>query len=289
MKKEVWIVKASGEKEVFSVEKLRHSLEKSRASSQIIEEVINRVVGELKDGTKTLAIYRRAFSYLRRKQPLAAGRYNIKKAMLELGPTGYPFEKIIAEILRVQGFSIEVGKILQGLCVSHEIDVIAKNKKRFIMVEGKFHNKAGYKTDVKVALYIKARFDDVVSKLIQQPVEDGRLKEAWLVTNTKLTSDAIKYATCSGIKTIGWNHPPEGSLQQLIERSGLQPLTCLNSLTGYQKKQLIARGFVLCRELMKDKSILASIGLNETGIARVMQETEELCRKEKTIDETSES
>ena len=112
MKKEVWIVKASGEKEVFSVEKLKRSLEKSRASSQVIEEVINHVVGELKDGMKTSAIYRRAFSYLRRKQPLAAGRYNIKKAIMELGPTGYPFEKIIAEILRGQGFSIEVGKIL---------------------------------------------------------------------------------------------------------------------------------------------------------------------------------
>jgi hypothetical protein len=243
---------------------------------QLVEEVVDHVVAELKDGMKTSAIYRHAFSYLRRKQPSAASRYNIKKAILDLGPTGYPFEKIIAEILKTRGFSIEVGKILQGFCVSHEIDVIAKNKKRFIMVESKFHNQAGYKTDVKVALYVKARFDDVSKRL----PEDGKKIEAWLVTNTKLTSDAIKYAACVGIKTIGWNHPPDGSLQQLIESSGLRPLTCLTSLTNYHKKQLIAGGLVICREIADNKGILASIGLNKARADRVIKEVEELCRKE---------
>ncbi len=277
MEKEVWIIKASGERELFSVNKLRSSLKKAGVSPQIIEEVVSHVAAELKDGMKTSAIYRHAFSYLRRKQPLAASRYNIKKAILALGPTGYPFEKIIGEILKTQGFSIEVGKILPGFCVTHEIDVIAENKMRFVMVESKFHNQAGYKTDVKVALYIKARFDDVKKRL----PKDGKPAEAWLVTNTKMTSDAIKYADCAGIKTIGWNHPPQGSLQQLIERSGLHPLTCLTSLTVSQKKQLVARGVILCREVMEDRSILAAIGLNKEKAAKAMQEIKGLCRLQK--------
>jgi len=276
MEKEIRVIKASGEREPFSVEKLRRSLEKSRVSPPLVEEVVKHVVAELKNDMKTSAIYRHAYSYLRRKHPMAASRYNIKRAILDLGPTGYPFEKIIAEILRVQGFVVEVDKIVQGYCVSHEVDVIAENKKRFIMVESKFHNQAGYKTDVKVALYIKARFDDISKKL----PENEKKFEAWLVTNTKLTSDAIKYAACAGIKTIGWNHPPQGSLQQLIERSGLHPLTCLTSLTNYHKKQLISRGVVLCREIIDSKDILASLGLNKARTEKAIQEIKEMCRKE---------
>ncbi len=276
MEKEFRVIKASGESEPFSVEKLRRSLQRSRVSPQLIDEVIDHVVAELRDGMKTSAIYRHAFAYLRRRQPSAAGRYNIKKAILELGPTGYPFEKFIAEIMKAQGFRVEVGKTVAGFCVPHEIDIIAENKRRLIMVEGKFHNQAGYKTDVKVALYVKARFDDVIKRL---PHDDKKL-EAWLVTNTKLTLDAVKYADCAGIKTIGWNHPPEGSLQQLVERAGLHPLTSLTSLSKYHKKQLIAKGLVLCRDIAGNQDILPSIGINKAIATRIMQEAEELCREE---------
>jgi len=50
---------------------------------------------------------------------------------------------------------------VRGKLVEHEIDVVAWNEEKLIMVEAKFHNQLGVKTDLKVILYVKERFDDL--------------------------------------------------------------------------------------------------------------------------------
>ena len=51
MKKEEFdIIKASGEKRKFSLEKLRRSLKNSGADTQIIEQILNKVRDELHPG-----------------------------------------------------------------------------------------------------------------------------------------------------------------------------------------------------------------------------------------------
>ena len=47
---------------------------------------------------------------------------------MDLGPTGYPFEDYVAEILKTEGYQTQVRQVLEGNCVSHEIDVIAQKK-----------------------------------------------------------------------------------------------------------------------------------------------------------------
>lgn len=277
-KKEVLIVKASGEKERFSVQKLRRSLKKSGAAPELIAEVLNHIRRELKDGTKTADIYRHAFSFLRKRHSLSAARYNLKKAIMELGPSGYPFERLVGELLKAQGFSVQVGKVHRGICVSHEIDVVAQKDNQHIMVECKFHNQPGIKSDVKVALYVRARFEDIEKQWKSKPEYSQKLHEAWLVTNTKLTSDAIQYSTCVKMKAIGWNYPAEESLQYLIEKSGLHPLTCLTTLSRFQKRQLLDRGLILCRDISQNKNVLKAMGVNETKITQTIEEINELCQ-----------
>ena len=46
---------------------------------------------------------------------------------MAFGPTGFPFEKLTAEILESMGYSTRTGVIVPGHCVKHEIDVIAAN------------------------------------------------------------------------------------------------------------------------------------------------------------------
>ncbi len=273
--KEIRVLKASGEQEPFSYKKLRRSLERAGVSPQLIPEIISHVMNELKDGMKTRDIYRRAYSLLRKWEAPKTGRYALKNAIMELGPTGFPFEKLVAELLKYQGFSVEVDKIVQGWCVSHEIDIMAQQNERLVIVESKFHNKPGIKTDVKVALYVQARFEDIRKQLPNQFGREQKLLEAWLVTNTKLTLDAIRYADCVGIRAIGWSYPPDSSLQNLIERAGLHPLTSLTSLNRYQKRQLISQGLVFCREI--DKSILQSIGISESKATHILIEANKLC------------
>ncbi len=279
MEKTVNITKASGETEPFSEQKLRRSLERVNAPPALIAEIITHTKSELKEGMKTSEIYRHAFSLLKKREHFSASRYSIKKALLELGPSGYPFEKIVAAILKSDGYAVETDKIIEGYCVSHEVDVLARKGNNRFFVECKFHNRAGYKTDVKVALYVNARFQDIKKRLLEKSGSEKYNPEAWLVTNTKLSSDAIRYSACAGIRAIGWSYPHNGkNLQYLLEETGLLPLTCLTSLTRAQKSQLLKQGFVICREIDGQKAILQSIGLSNIKLAKVLKEVEELCR-----------
>jgi Holliday junction resolvase-like predicted endonuclease len=279
----VYITKASGEREPFYEAKLRRSLERARAAPDLIDSIVSRIKGELHDGMTTSEIYRRAFSLLRRRRRSMAARYSLKKAIMELGPTGHPFEKLVGEILKSQGYSVEVGRMVRGACVEHEVDVVALKGKRRVMVECKFHNEAGVKSDIKVALYVRARFEDIEKAWQAQAKRGEHFDEAWLVTNTKLTTDAIEYARCVGMKAIGWSHPQGSSLSELIDRAGLQPVTSLTGLSRNQKVQLLNEGIILCRELLEHPEALEGMGITETGRDKIFEETGELCRNGENI------
>ncbi|RZK62264.1 MAG: ATPase, partial [Pedobacter sp.] len=124
---------------------------------------------------------------------------------MELGPSGYPFEKYFAAILQHIGYSLRTGVILQGACVKHEVDVIAEKENQHEMVECKFHQQQGTFCDVKIPLYIHARFKDVEAGFTDRSPKNNTLHQGWVVTNTRFTTDAIHYGTCAGLKLIGWN------------------------------------------------------------------------------------
>src|SRR4051812_13447102 len=93
------IVKANGQHEAFDDEKLRFSLIHSGASADAAEEVIKHVVREVKDGSTTHEIYHHAFSVLAGLNKKVARSYSLRRAVMDLGPSGFPFEKFVAEIL----------------------------------------------------------------------------------------------------------------------------------------------------------------------------------------------
>ena len=99
-----YIIKATGEREEFDPQKLRASLERARAGSETVEKVLAQVQKELKDDASTKDIYSHAFALLRKEEKPAAISYSLRKAILDLGPTGFPFEQFIAEIFRAKGF-----------------------------------------------------------------------------------------------------------------------------------------------------------------------------------------
>ena len=163
----VQVKKASGDIVDFNEEKLRRSMRNAGASDEAIDEVIRAVNEILEDGISTKVIYQKAFALLKKKSSATAGRYKLKKAILELGPSGYPFENFVAEILKYQGFRTEVGVYVAGHCVEHEVDVVATKDHHHYMVECKFHNTFNRHCDVKVPLYINSRFDDIEKSLEQ--------------------------------------------------------------------------------------------------------------------------
>ena len=262
----IQVVKASGDVEPFSEEKLRRSLTRSGASDDEIHRVLKAIHAHLHKTMTTKELYRLAYKVLRKKEPSVAARYALKKALLALGPTGYPFEKFMAAVMKSQGYSTETGVVLEGKHISHEVDVVAERAGHRVLMECKYHGAAGRKSDLKVALYVYARALDLLGSV------PNKSSEFWLVTNTKFTSDAIKYGSGAGLRLYSWDQPEGHSLAQLIEEAGVQPVTCLTSLKKRQKQKLVDIGVVLSRELYEDPSILADIGLRGSEMKQVRAE-----------------
>ncbi|OHA17661.1 MAG: hypothetical protein A2664_03520 [Candidatus Taylorbacteria bacterium RIFCSPHIGHO2_01_FULL_46_22b] len=277
MQKQVEIIKANGEREFFDEGKLRASLLRAGAEDSQVEAVLRHISKELEDGMTTDHIYRHAFSVLKDVQnPRAIRRYSLRRALIDLGPTGFPFERFLAKLFASQGFEVKNDQILQGRCVPHEVDLVAYNENKLVMVESKFHNRMGEKSDVKVALYVKARFDDLSEQLFDygkaRPLDEG-----WLVTNTKFTENAIKFGVCAGLKMVGWNYPEKGSMRDLIEDSRLHPVTCLPSLTKEERELLLNNDMVLCSQILDSQSKLIELGIKREKVTTIAAEAEALC------------
>ncbi len=272
----IYVVKADGTKELFDVEKLERSLKKAGASSKTVAEIIEHTKAHLTSEISTHDLYKHAFDLLHKEEKPIALKYSLKRAIMELGPSGFPFEDFVAEIFRQKGYTAETGKIVRGFCVEHEVDVVAWNEDKLIMVEAKFHNELGIKSDLKIALYVKARFDDL-RKMTFRYGKERQLDEGWLVTNTKFTSTAIEYGSCQGgLRMIGWNYPPVGNLHDMILESKLHPLTCLLSLNGREKKFLLEKGVVLCKTILLNPDLLLELGFNSSKTQKVIEEIESL-------------
>ena len=275
------IIKSSGEKVKFSLEKLRASLNRTGAEKQIVDQILDKVRDELYQGISTKEIYNRAFSLLKKKKSYLASIYKLKKAIYELGPTGFPFERFVSAILDYSGYKTEVGAILQGHCVKHEIDVVAHKNNETTIIECKFHGEQGLNCNVKIPLYINSRYQDVKSYWNANPKNGTKLSKGWVVTNTRCTGDAIAYGKCCGLYLLSWDYPENDGLKDRIDRLGLYPITVSTLLTIREKQFLLSRDIVLCRELLHDKFYLDHLGISDTRKAKILNEISELCSAEK--------
>jgi len=277
MAKDIFVTKASGEKSRYSEGKIRASLKRVGATDDQVDVIINEISSHLYEGMPTKKIYRLAFNLLKEGSRHLAAKYHLKQAIMELGPSGYPFEKYVGEILKRQGYKTKVGEIVQGHCVTHEVDVIAEKENDFIMIECKYHNLRGVFCDVKIPLYIQSRFKDLEKQWLTLPENKAKNHKGWLITNTRFSSDAIQYGTCVGLNLIGWDYPLRGSLKDQIDGLGLYPITCLTSLTKIEKQRLLDMKVVLCSEISNNEKLLVANGIKPARISAVMKEVQKLC------------
>lgn len=279
MNDKILVEKSDGVAEPFNPLKLKKSLINSEASVVLANEIAEYVEGKIKDGMTTEEIYRIAFEKLKKTEIKTASRYSLRRSLLGLGPTGFPFEKFIAKILEHKNYKTRVGITLRGTCISHEVDVIASDGDDLMLVEVKFHNSLRMKTDTKVTLYVKARYDDLKEKEYQFFDKKMKPTSGILITNTKFTNNAKKYSKCAGLNLISWDYPKKGNLYDLIEETGLQPITTLVSLSKAEKEKLIVNGLIDCSELKDNIKILQSIGISQSKINKIIKEVEEICVK----------
>lgn len=223
---------------------------------------------------RTEDIYAHAFDMLRDDgAPAVAARYSVKRAIFALGPSGFPFEQFFAEVLMAHGWKTRTGVTLTGRCAPHEVDVLAEKGGKRIGVEAKFHNEPGGRTDIKDALYVHARYED----LARAPEKSARVDEGWLVTNTRFTRNAIRYAQCSNLTLVGWDYPRNRGLMNLIEDARVHPLTALTTLSDGEKRRLMENRIVLCKHV-QSPHLLREYGVQPARVDRVIEEAKFLCQ-----------
>ncbi|HMB65121.1 MAG TPA: ATP cone domain-containing protein [Eudoraea sp.] len=271
------IIKSSGEKVKFSLDKLRNSLKHSGADHDLIDQILGKVQEELYAGISTKEIYNRIYALLKKKESVFASKYKLKKAIYELGPTGFPFERFIAAILQYSGYVTNVGINMDGICVTHEVDVVAEKNGQTTIVECKFHGEEGRNCNVRVPLYIHSRYKDIEAHWETKNSFPRILDRGWVVTNTRFTADAIQYGKCAGLYLLSWDHPREDGLKDRIDRLGLYPITVSNLLTKREKQFLLSRDVVLCRQLWKDKFFLDHLGISQVRKDKILNEISQLC------------
>jgi hypothetical protein len=270
------IVKSTGESVRFSEQKLRRSLSHSGASPKAIDAIVRTLKEEIYPGMTTREIHNRAFALLKAYRTTFASRYKLKRALYELGPSGFPFEKFVSALLNHSGYQTETNQIFPGECVSHEIDVVARNGEDITLIECKFHGDEGRKCTVKIPLYIYARYHDI-DRLHRRKAPEIHLKPAWVVTNTRFTADAEVYGKCMGMYLLSWNHPRGQSLKDRIDKHHLYPVTVSVLLSGREKDFLLEREVVLCRQLLEAPYYLDHLGVSDTRKARILDEFRLLC------------
>ncbi len=269
------VTKADGSREPFDVEKLKQSLHRAGATPEEIRTIVEQTEDVLYDGITTQEIYRLAFEMLRQSDTPIRARYSLRRALFGLGPTGFPFEDFLAKLFQAEGYTTTTRVTLQGHCAEHELDVAAYKSDHSFVAEAKFHATPGVKSDLQVVLYSFARLHDLRSAKICNADICG-ITELMVVTNTKFTTTAEKYAECSGLTLLSWDYPKENNLHDRIQRAKIYPVSVLQSLSASQKRALIDRGVIVCNDIIAKPHLLRHAHLSPKRIEQVIAEAKAL-------------
>jgi len=268
------IIKATGEKEEFNKDKIKTSVMNAGASQKLAEQIAKRVGSEIKEGTTTEKILDLTINSLKEYKCIdIAVKYDLKRAIMLLGPSGFSFEEYLAQILQNYGYKTTTNNFIKGKAVIQEVDVVASKDNKTSMIEAKYHNHSGIKTGTKVAMYTYARFLDIKSN------SKNKFDDAWLVTNTKYTSEAIKYSTGVNLKLIGWGYPKNKNLQKLIEEKYLYPITIFKGISRNTKEHLFRAKIILAKDLANSniKLLAKKTDLDKKTLEKVVNEAKMIC------------
>lgn len=278
-KKTIQIIKSTGERKPFSWNKVYRSARRVGAAKEVAEKIADHIESKVHDGTTTLEIWRKIKQLLKKKSPEIAMKFDLPRAMRRLGPTGFPFERYIAAILKHQGYQIENDKWIKGKCVRHEVDVLGSNDGFYYLGECKYHNRRGRKVDLPTALHYHARFLDLEQGPDVLKRAKGKKIKTVLITNTQFTSQAIKYFRCVGKDLWGWRYPSGEGLQSLIDREKLYPITILPSFHGIKLERVFSkRGKIMARDVLTTdlKKLAHQLQCSNSLVASLNKEAKQL-------------
>lgn len=263
------VIKYSGGIEPFDPHKIEYTVQEAGGSKKLAREAVETVKKNFHKNMKTGEILNLLLKFLK-KEPGVSERYDLKRAVMSLGPSGFPFETFFANVLEHYGYKTKVGEKLIGNNVVYEIDIIAQKigGKKF-MIECKYHNKLGTMTKIQKAEKTYRTF---------LKLQKYKFDQAWLATNTKCSQETINYAEKINLKITSWAYPKNNSLVMLIENKKLYPITILKSLPNHIKEKLYNSKILIARDLLEydTKKLKQITELTKEEIKETLQKVREI-------------
>ncbi|MEM0331488.1 MAG: ATP cone domain-containing protein [Archaeoglobaceae archaeon] len=260
------VKKRDGRFEEFDRNKIIKTCIKAGASFETAKKVAEEVEKKIYDGISSDDLLEIVIDVLFKYEYCRGLRYDLKRSLLRLGPSGFAFEKFVGKLLEKHGYTVQNNVVMEGECATHEVDVLAVDEKgKKYLVECKFHNLPSY-TGLKDVMYTYARFLDL----------KDYFDFVWVFTNTKFSEEAKRYAKCRKIKLTGWNYPEVEGIETMLESKNLYPVTILkvdNSLI----KAAIDLGFVFCSDIVEvGEDELQSRGLKKEVARKLYEEAKKV-------------
>ena len=83
--------------------KVQQAIRRAGLSAKAARDVLGKLEPQLYDGIKTKKIYAILFSLIEERKPEVSHKYNLKRALMSIGPAGYEFEDFIGRLLSIEG------------------------------------------------------------------------------------------------------------------------------------------------------------------------------------------
>ncbi|MDH3278928.1 MAG: restriction endonuclease [Nitrosopumilus sp.] len=255
-----FIYKADGRRVRFNENKILNTCIRAGASKKTAKRILKKVKSEVYRDMTSYDIYKKVLNAISQEKDLKAlrQRYQLKNSIMRMGPAGFAFENYVASLLEYYYFqAIGIRSKIKGKCVTHEIDLIGMKGNRKFLIECKYHSKHGVYTGLKESLYTHARFLDMQSKF------SGEI----IFCNTKVSNHAKKYAKCIGQQVFSWRYPAKNSLEKIIEKYNLYPITILN-LSQNELRVFSETNIMIAKDLLRynDVKIAEMTGISKKRI-----------------------
>ncbi|MBU5678721.1 MAG: restriction endonuclease [Candidatus Aenigmatarchaeota archaeon] len=268
------VTKFDGRKEEFQKDKIINTCIRAGVSQEIAVKIANEIESKAYNEISTKEIYQMIKKLLEKYETASAKIYTLREAIASLDP--FIFEIFIKRLLESYEYICEYNKIIQGLAVEHQIDIIARNKmQELILVECKRHRNAHRFCGLDTCLQVYATLEDILDGF-KNNKNNYNFKKAWIITNTKFSEHAKKYANAKDIILTGWKYPENASLEFLIQKKALYPVNILKTKKNIIEK-IMQSGIIVVKELEEDK--LREIGMSENIIRNLIKQKEDILSK----------
>lgn len=248
----MYVIKADGRKEEFNLEKIVNTCRRSGVSENDAVSIAKKIASSAQSGITTHKLYTMILDELDKFD--ASAIFMLREAVANLDPVS--FEIYIKKVLEEHGYKCTWNKLIKGMYVEHQVDLIAVKEKTFL-IECKRHFNPHRFTGLGICLQVQARLEDIVEGS-KNKKNNYNFDAAWVVTNTKFSDHAKMYAKGIGLRLTGWRYEGQYALDALIQSKKVLPVTILKTDVSVHR-QLLNKKIITLYDLIRQKPKIPNI------------------------------